>query len=302
LHSDGVFVSGDFTVMDGATGTGLAGVCEVDRHGRITQINVTSGGHGYNQDVHIICEQACGADVCSSEPHAETSISTAVHLEHEEAIIEAAGWCRATGTLTLAVHDTISTDADTAVSITLQNQKAPQNSTLVTIMASGSIPIGSHSMEDVGGNGVMKIGRLVTKTTRMCTCPAFEGPGGTCACAVDFSDVDPNAALYLLSAAVQCNSARIIDKITVFGLFTPIVLAENIELPETCMDDCTKYQSVLNSVEVRDSTASQRPDEVKIIATGDPFDSCGAGDALKVAVTLQIGEESDDPPLGPIAP
>jgi len=287
VESHGVFESGDFMVMDGV-GEGLEGHCVVNRDGEVVDIVVEEHGRGYSEEVRIMCPSACDDDVCSAGPRLDMSVMTRVKLEEQDAIVEAARWCRASGTLSLAVFDMVGTGDDSFVTVHLRNQVAPKEGETVHIMASGMIPIGATPMHNAGMVPVMKVAELRTTVTTLCTCDAMDMYGG-CHCSAEFTELPPSE-VYALTAAVQCNSAAEIEFIVVGG--EP--KAEDVMLPETCMDTCSDYFRLLNSASVRPEGGSLA---VEIQARGVKADHCGAGHYLKVVLSLQIGEGDMAPPM-----
>jgi len=265
-------------VVDGATGTGLAGTCNVDNSsGTILSVSLSNGGSGYNLDTNLSCPSACTSSRCGvSTGNGAQGGRVALSIPQRSVTVAAGQWDQFTGTLVLGVHKDLT--GPIVFSFDVRNSLTPQGQQDVWLMAGGEAPIGSVKMT----GSVLQIDGANSSQTATCACtPASSATA--CTCNTNVTGLPTNRALYALKAEVQCNSATNVDvKVSGVSVSTDVVMQ-----PSTvCKDACNTYHTLFEWHNVASSVTSEGTLPLSADASGVGVDYCGAGDNLKVLFTL----------------
>jgi hypothetical protein len=278
VEGGGGYKSGAAIVSPGATGSGLAGTCNVDTEtGSITSVSLTSKGSGYTNDTKISCPSACSKSTCGVSDSSAQGGIVALDVVQRSVTVSAGQWDQRTGNLVLHVHDELSTTANTVFSFKVRNSFMPQGEQNAWIMAGGLSPIGSKAFD----TNIMKIDGASNSVTSTCACAPASG-ATSCSCTSEMTGLPTGRPLYALKAEIQCNSASDVKvKVKDVAKSADIIT----QPPSTCKDTCQKYHTLFEWLNVAGDV--EAPGKVRLAAEATVGnDYCGGGDNLKVLFTL----------------
>jgi hypothetical protein len=273
------YKSGAAIIGDGATGSGLAGVCAVDSDsGRILSVTLSNEGAGYTDDTTISCPAACSMSTCGRAEIEAYGGHLALSMVQRYVTVSAGMWDQLSGTLELRVHEELSTTSPTVFSFDVRNSFTPQGASEVWLMAGGQTPIGSTAMN----GSTMLIEGTNSTATATCAC-APSGSDSDCTCTTSFTDLPTGRGVYALMAELQCNGASdVVVKVNDVALDSDVVT----QPPRACKDSCTNYHLLFEWRNVASSVDAGGVLELSVDASSVATDYCGGGDNLKVLFTL----------------
>jgi hypothetical protein len=273
------YKSGAAIIGDGATGSGLAGVCAVDSDsGRILSVTLSNEGAGYTDDTTISCPAACSMSTCGRAEIEAYGGHLALSMVQRYVTVSAGMWDQLSGTLELRVHEELSTTSPTVFSFDVRNSFTPQGASEVWLMAGGQTPIGSTAMN----GSTMLIEGTNSTATATCAC-APSGSDSDCTCTTSFTDLPTGRGVYALMAELQCNGASdVVVKVNDVALDSDVVT----QPPRACKDSCTNYHLLFEWRNVASSVDADGVLELSVDASSVATDYCGGGDNLKVLFTL----------------
>jgi len=273
------YKSGAAIIGEGATGSGLAGVCAVDSDsGRILSVSLSDEGAGYTFDTTISCPAACTRSTCGRTENEAHGGHLALSMVQRYVTVSAGMWDQISGTLELQVHGELSTTSATVFSFDVRNSFTPQGASEVWLMAGGQTPIGSTAMT----GSTMLIEGTNSTATATCAC-APSGSDSDCTCTTSVTDLPTGRGVYALMAELQCNAAtNVVVKVDGTAVSSDLVK----QPPSACKDSCTNYHLLFEWHNVASSVGANGVLPLSVEADSVATDYCGGGDNLKVLFTL----------------